>query len=830
MENHSSMKITIPSTYKKQILPLGLFISFSLIIWFIGPLVAIANHAPLEHPEKRIYIIAALFLLWLLKFIFLEETPTEKGTAPTSEIAKKLQTLQGRFQGALNFLKKTTIQKQDGNFSLSHLPWYLLIGPKGAGKTTLLANANINFILSKQFKQAEAIQSSDACDWWVTRDLVLIDVPGSYFFTRKKLGAVTSILWNALLNLVKTTPASTKLNGVIIALNLPEILNKIHHQKKDELFYDLKKRITDLRNQFGPQLSFQFVITKCDLLPGFLEFFGESVNEELSQTWGLTMPALSSKEKWLDVFTLRFNALIKQINKQLLWRLHQEHNPNAKPYIKDFPLHLERLKESLIILLKALAMPVLCLQGVYLTSAVQSVPEETVLSDTQTMPGHLTHQALQLMRAPSMPSRPYFIKQLVLQTFLYSPDKPASIKQGNYHWQRRALYAASIGIIVTTILLLGHDFQQNASKTYALENELAHYQTYVQRNDPSDTRLIKALPLLDALQQSANYARHPFTRSILSFYSNKSQETATHIYAKALQTIVVPEIKSILEKYLKTASNKNPVPVYTALKAYLMLADPDNFQASFITNTLDKIDELPISKQALNQLTTHIEAIFLAHALAVDLDQDLIAEVRKQLSNLPGTELGFVILKNMDANSADSTIGLGTNLGSPPVFVSKQVANRIPNMFIAVNFQKIMTEEINAAATEALKGNWVLGEMPSSFNQPSFESLVSQLRNQYVSKYVDIWESQLANIQPYSPKNLLQVDEVIQNLTNNDSPLLQLLQTLKQNTAFDPILSLSPKMTSLDNLVKGTDIKESQLYEVFADLHQLHLYLQKILN
>ncbi|HSW69130.1 MAG TPA: type VI secretion system membrane subunit TssM [Gammaproteobacteria bacterium] len=825
------MKHTIPDIYKKQAIPLVLLISLSLCIWFFGPSVAIANKLPFVYPEKRFYIITALFLLWLLKLIFLDIKPEkDQPFLAKPEIAKKLQTLQGRFQGALNFLKKTIINKQDIKFSLANLPWYLFIGPCNAGKTTFLANSNVNFILSKQFKQGEAaaIPHSDACDWWVTRDLVLIDVPGAYFFSKEK--SDNSILWKTLLGLVKNTSAFEKLNGVIVALNLPEILKKTNQQEKILLLYDLKKRITDLRNQFGSQLSFHFVITKCDLLPGFLDFFGESGSDELSQTWGLTLPVLKPKEKLLDVLTLRFNVLIKRINKQLLWRLHQERNPNTRPYIKDFPLHLERLKEALITLLKGLAMPDLCLQGVYLTSAAQT-SLETPGTFTQTVPGNLTHQALQIMRAPVMPSRAYFIKQLVLQSFLYSSSKPFAANQTDYNWQRRALYASSVGIIVTAVLLLGHDFKLSAEKTYSLQNDLSRYQMIIQQASRNDARLIQALPLFDALEQASNNSSHRFTRfeNILSFYSSKSEQTANDMYSKALQTVLVPEIKNSLEKYLRTASNKNPVPVYTALKAYLMLANPENFQANFIADTLRKTASTPINHQALQQLTRHIAAISSTHSL-IHLDENLISDIRKQLINLPSTELGFVILKNMDMNNLDSSIGLGTNFGSPPVFVSKQVANRIPNMFIAENFQKIISDEMNIAAEEALKGNWVLGEMTPSINQPSSDSLVSQLRNQYIAKYVDIWESQLANIQPYSPKNLLQVDEMIQNLTNNNSPLVQLLQTVKQNTAFDPIISASPKMQALDNLVSSTDIKESSLYEIFIDLQQLHIYLQKILN
>jgi type VI secretion system protein ImpL len=844
LENRYFMKDTIPSAYKKQIIPLSILVILSITIWFAGPFIAIANHIPLEQADKRMYIIALLFLLWLLKLIFLDTAPTKPkikvaATPLSPDTQKKLQTLQGRFQGALDFLKKTVINKNGANFSLAHLPWYLLIGPAGAGKTTLLANANINYILSKQFKQetSSVIPPSDSCDWWVTRDLVMVDVPGHYFVGREKsknpIKGISSanILWKSLLNLLKSTHNKEPLTGVIITLNLPEIMKKTSNQQKNLLIHDLKKRITDIRTEFGSHIPFHVVITKCDLLPGFLEFFSESGSDELSQTWGISLPVLQPNDKLLDIVSYRFNALIKRINKQLIWRLHQERNPNARPYIKDFPLHVERLKDTILTLLKNLAIPDLPLSGVYLTSSTQTT--ETSANYTHTAPTNVTHQTLQIMRSPVMPTRAYFVRQLILQGFLYTPNQNPVTVQNDYTWQRRAVYATSIGIIVSAALLLGHDFQQSIQKAYSIQNDLARYQLNIQQVNRSSDRLVKALPLLDALQQATNNSNHQLSRLeiILSFYSNRSQKTAMAVYHQALQTIVIPEIKNNLEKYLQTASNKNPVLVYTALKAYLMLANAENRQASFIANTLNQIVSASMNKQALNQLTSHINAAFIDNSTNIDLDQNLISDVRKQLINLPSTELGLVILKNIDANNADSTIALGTNFGNPPVFISKQVANRIPNMFIAENFSKIVNEEIASAANESIKGNWVLGNIAPSLNQPSIESLTTQLRNQYIANYIDIWESQLANIQPFTPKTLLQADEMIQNLTNNNSPLLQLLQTIKQNTAFPPINTSSPNIQALNDLLNSTDNSQDiPLYQVFVSLRQLHNYLQNILT
>ncbi|EKD54026.1 MAG: hypothetical protein ACD_60C00128G0002 [uncultured bacterium] len=832
--------MTLKNIYKQQAIPLMVLAALSIAVWTIGPFLTIAHAAPLASPEKRLYIIAAFFLAWLLKCIFFDEAPLKKNAIPCPpEILKRLQALHGRFQGALNFLKKPMVSKHGVNVNLARLPWYLLIGPKGAGKTSLLAHSGINFILAKQFKKEDGtmIPPSETCDWWVTRDLVMVDVPGPYFTTplqspdkKEPLEAMFSILWKKLLNLISSLASKIQLNGVVIALNLPELMKKPSEQQRTQLIHDLKKRITDLRAQFGPALSFHFVITKCDLLPGFLEFFGENGSDELSQSWGITLPSLESHEKLTDVFSHRFNALIKRLNKQLIWRLQQERNLYARPYIKDFPLHIERLKENIIYILKALMLPDLCLQSIYLTSATQLNTEES-MQDLRLAENRLTHQALQMMRAPLMPNRVYFIKQLISQNFFHSVSTLSKHTE-DYTWMRRAVYATSISAIAAAAIILGRDFREGVQKTYSIQNDLARYQLFIQEPNQGGDRLIKALPLLDALQRTAENTHHSLSHieNALSFYSHKSQQTAETVYLEALQTIVVPEIKNDLENYLQTANNKSPALTYRVLKAYLMLADTKNRDANFIANIINKINATKINSPSLNQLVSHINTALNHRANPIELDQNLMTSIRKQLANLPNNELALVILKNKGTNNSDSGIRLGTDLDNPSVFISKNIPEQIPNMFTARYFSAIMNTDITEAANEALKGNWVLGNITSASNETSVESLTAQLRNQYLANYADTWENILANIQPYTPKSLLRTDEMIQNLTSNHSPLLQLLQTIQQNVALPEVIAVSPKIQSLNNLLLSDNNPENALYQVFVTLKQLHVYLQTILT
>lgn len=811
-----------------------LFLLF-LIIWLRGPELTIWNLSPLETTEQRFCVTALAFIVWFLKLIFIDTNPkktinNKPSLSPGAR--KKLQRLQGRFYGAIEFLKKTVITKHDKKINLLRLPWYLIIGPTGAGKSTLLANANINFILAKNLKSgnAKVIAQSDMCDWWATRDVVLVDIPGAYLVSKTNSSppahSLYHLLWQHLLRLVQQFHRKKTLHGVIIALNLPEII-KQHRQQKNQVLHDIKKRVNELLDTFGPQLPIHLVITKCDLLPGFIEFFGECSTDETGQSWGITIPPRTENENLIDVFMHRFNVLIKRLNKQLISKLHQERNPNARPYIKDFPLHIEQLKEGIAQFLKALMIPHLQIQGIYLTSGKQDDGEDehnTYLSSTLS---NANTQALQIMSTPVMPSRSYFVRQLILHNLLAtSPQPDQKIKHKNI-WQRRIVYTTSIGAIITASIFLGRDFQTGVQQAYSIQNELAQYQLRIQQSNQKTEHFTTALPLLNSLKQAAT---HTTDKLLLEFYSNKSQQTARTVYQQALQTIVIPEIKNYFENYLKAASNKNSENVYQILKAYLMLGDKEHFQADFVTKILQQLMPGTANKEVLSELSSHIHAALNTTQLSVKLDNQLITDVRDQLLNLPNTTLGFVILKNND-NNTDSAIELGNHLINSSVFTSNVIATQIPSMFTAKGFQKIAGEEANKIAAEVLGGNWILGYNPNPINQLTVNELAAQLQAQYIANYVDIWESFLANIQLRTPQNLAQVNSMIAILTGNNSPLLLLLDTFKQNTSFAPVLAASPKLQNLSVLlVDATNNQPGGLYGIFVGLKQLHSYLQSILS
>jgi type VI secretion system protein ImpL len=826
-------KIPNSDIFLRALAQLGIIAILSVAIWFWGPLIGWKELTPLATSEKRLYAILYLFLIWLLKILLVDFSLANSTFHRDPDTRKKLQALQNRFRGVGQFLKKTSVNKQGSSTSLNQLPWYLLIGSANAGKTTLLANSKVPFILKRQYhaQQIQNLSPSENCDWWVTRDVSIIDVPSAYLSlssnekSPEKSGMYAAV-WQFFLRRIKKQRGKNAIKGILIALPLPEIMKQGNPKKYHHQLQHLFMRIQEIQKTFALPIPAYLIITKCDLIPGFAEFFAESTDDEVNQAWGLMLPATHSGDKIVDLFTDQFNNLIKKINQQLLWRLHQERNPMARPYIKDFPLQIERLKTSILDFIKRLSHSLsIPLQAVYLTSSIQVIPEpdENIIESANT-----TQRSIQIFKQPAAASRAYFTKQLISQGLILHKEHPVPIKTSPL-WKRRSAYAFSFIIIALAAVMLGNDFEQSIKQSYAIHNTLSEYQLAIQVTQNPDEQLGKTLTLLNSLQQTAKNPNFKLDiLHLLTFYSNKSEQKSHVVYQQVLENILIPELSNYLGEYLKTPVNKNTDLVYAALEAYLMFGDPAHYQADFIHNTLETILPNSMTSSDITQLMTHVKLALHSRPHPLTLNTNLIQETRKYLVALPSFQLSYVILKNINNNNLGNTINLGTNTKNL-AFVNQSVSNQVPQMFTAKAFANIFSQETIIAAQESTSGNWILGNTLDAYNtNADMTSLLQQLRDAYINNYVETWESLLGDIHLTKPKDLTETDAIISNLIGNDSPLLQLLQTLHDNTYFEPITAFSPKLQNLGLLLDKTN-SSNLLYQIFSGLQSLHQYLHAIL-
>jgi type VI secretion system protein ImpL len=762
---------------------------------------------------------------------------------------KKWQALQNRFNGLIQFLKRTPIRQHGKPVYLNELPWYLVIGPEEAGKTALLAHSKIRFILQPQHRTTatDSITPSEHCDFWVTRDACLVDIPSSYLALptphhtpAQKEGAA---LWAQLLRLIHKKRGKKGIRGIVLTLPLPSLLALTDPKPMLNQWSHLLLRFNELRAQFAGPLPCYLVITKCDLIPGFSEFFSESSDDDITQRWGIVLPQLKEGEKIEPHFVERFHALIKKLNHQLLFRLHQERDPIAKLAIKDFPMQLERLKT---LLLQWFKQPIthhehLPLQGIYLTSALQ----EEQADDAKAPQQNAYQQAIQIFSAPNI-SRGYFIKQLILQE-LGQDALALRSKTPSRTWQPLLPYVLSAGLVLATGTLLGKDFRLAMQQTNAIQQALAHYQLTTENSPNPRFRLPQTATLMQQLQQLAEkeepaldhvdlaYQMKQRLKHVLTFYSDQSRQASTMAYRHAQKYILLPEIKNYLGEYLKQPTLDHADMTYTTLQSYLMLQDKARCQPQMVIHTLNQLlpDTMRDDQAAL--LMQDVQEALTGSAQPLSLDEHLIETARQTLAALPPTTLSEVILNNTYVENTQPDLNLSDD--GHLVFNNDQLFNHMPPTFTARAFSTITAQGIPQAVQEALHGNWVIGVRPDTPEPKDMTAdLQEVLRHQYIHRYVAQWEKAVNAIQLAPAKNLQEMDMLIESLASPDSPLQRLLQVIHDNTYFEPIASESTTLKQLGALADthhATDARAAAdplLKQIMSQLQQLHRSLQAVLG
>lgn len=279
--------------------------TISLIIWFISPFISIGGYRPFESPVNRVIAIVVIWVVWLLiKLIAIAwraRFSAKKAESKVQESVPKEKTsdlkLAERFEEATSLLKKAYINQKSLR-SLPHWlwyfnkhyiyqqPWYVLLGAKGAGKTTALVNSGIPFPLVDRFGKTmlKNIVSTRNCDWWFADNAVLLDTAGHYSMPNNQ-EENSNYEWKGFLGLLKKYRPRQPINGAIVTISLADLMNRTPEECLEQAQAE-HKRLVELRDSLKIDFPIYVMITKVDLLRGFLAYFEKYSAQQREQIWG----------------------------------------------------------------------------------------------------------------------------------------------------------------------------------------------------------------------------------------------------------------------------------------------------------------------------------------------------------------------------------------------------------------------------------------------------------------------------------------------------------------------------------------------------------------
>lgn len=804
------MKTVIEFFKKKWVIQLLGIIALSLLIWFFGPLIAIAGHVPLESDIVRLLVILAIVVLWGLNNLRIQVKANRANAqmadelvAPTdpanTQLAREsdaeITTIANNFDEALQTLKKGAKNAKGQNY-LYDLPWYIIIGPPGSGKTTALINSGLEFPLADKFGKGavRGVGGTRNCDWWFTDQAVLLDTAGRYV-TQDSHEAVDKAAWLGFLDLLKKHRPRRPVNGVLITMSLSDLLKQTEEERNLHA-QSIRQRIEELHTQFGIRFPIYMLFTKADLVAGFNDFFANLSKEERAQVWGVTFLA-EDTENPVDVMTRvgnDFDDLLARLNAHLPRRLQEERDLSRRNLIFGFPQRMALLRENLLSFLQVCygenryqSAPYL--RGVYFTSGTQ---EGTPIDRLMGMLANTFK--LDRTNAPlfSGKGKSYFITRL-LKEVIFEEALIVGVNPRLERLQtllRQGIYAGSLGIIVLMSGLWLTSYNKNQTALDDINQKIQQYDTVAATTPNWQTDFSALLKRLNAMQAITHVYSDdvPLMMTFGLYQGDKLQPVIIETYNTLLQKQFLPLIKTRLEQRIREKMG-NPDMLYSLLEVYLMLGDSKRFKAESVSPWV-KVDwetTYPTDTETQAKLFEHLNALLKLPLEKQVLDERLIAAARGILNQIPVAQQVYMRIKNdaLQTKTQDFVLLDALGVNADRVFATKNgtlAGQTIPYLFTYDGFYSLFLKQSKQQAEESVTGSWVLGESAKTEAVDS-DKLEEAIRDYYYQDYIKYWDALLANLKIKAVGNAQQAVEILEFASAPDSPLRKLLDTLNKETS-----------------------------------------------
>jgi type VI secretion system protein ImpL len=811
----------------------------ALLIWFAGPYFAFGSHRPFDTVVARLVAIIVVFAIWAVivqvKLLKSNRASAKLATEVAGQDAGRKSgdgadaaQLRKRFDEAIDALRKSRTR---GAKNLYELPWYIIIGPPGSGKTTALVNSGLNFPLAQKFgKEAlRGVGGTRNCDWWFTDDAILLDTAGRYT-TQDSNESADAAGWTAFLQLLRKHRSRQPINGVLVAISASDLLT-LDEREREKHVVAIRERLEELNRNLRISVPVYFLVTKCDLIAGFSEFFDDFNNEARAQVWGMTFPIEASESgKAVDRFDGEFDGLLERLQGRVLTRLEQERDTRRRASMLAFPQQVALLKPLLGDLLKRVFGAsgydsAVLLRGVYLTSGTQEgTPIDRMLGAIARSFGFTSAVSA---AAPGQ-GKSYFIQRL-LKNVIFAESGLAGINrrlQLQKIFLQSFAYVACVGLLVLGIIFLFVSYSRNSS--YIADVEKAA--DGLRASEPArgmELPVASYLPRLNALRDVVGVAAvHqgdvPWTMRLGLYRGTALTEAAQHAYVRELNGILVPVLARQFEERLRSNAQA-PDKLYEYLKGYLMLEDASHRNLPHLGALAGLVfgQLLGSDPQAREEVNGHFAELLAENdrIQATVVNRDVVDQARYSLSTASLPYLMYSRLKQNYLDDDKRAVRLGVELGAGADAAlarksGEALGGTVPAIYTRAVFQEVNATGKYTVVKDFAQDQWVFGDQV--FELTDAGRYAFDVMRVYERDYIDYWDRQVADVQIRPTANSRELTDVLGILASPTSPLKRFLEIVGDNTNLmktDPKNALDQAEDKLakqgaDVLAKTLDIKE----------------------
>ena len=334
-------------------------------------------------------VVAALLVLFrqtLKRRKKRKAAPMEQGIVDQSAAAPQAITEAGR-RARLDDLRRN-FEEGIGKFraagkDLYSLPWYVIVGEPGSGKTEAVRHSSVGFPpgLQDPFQGAGGTINMN---WWFTNHAVLLDTAGRLMFEEVEAGGTSE--WQEFLELLHAHRPNCPVNGLMLVIPADTLITDTADAIKSKA-EKIAHQLDLIRRTLAVRFPVFVLITKCDLVNGFREFFEGVTDPALQhQMLGWSNPAPLDEPFNPELVDQHLATVCEQLRRRRLTLLidpvHTEdpvngHRLDQVDALYAFPLSLSRIASRLRLYLEmvfaggAWSGKPLFLRGIYFTSAMR---------------------------------------------------------------------------------------------------------------------------------------------------------------------------------------------------------------------------------------------------------------------------------------------------------------------------------------------------------------------------------------------------------------------------------------------------------------------------
>ncbi|MPY87881.1 MAG: type VI secretion system membrane subunit TssM [Luteitalea sp.] len=784
------------------------FLLLALFIWYAGPYFAFADYRPLEPVSSRVIAIALIvalgLVLVLLKRLRAYRASDKLATAVVQQAAAdpgrpsgEAVQLRERFEEAVATLKQT---RRTGH-NLYDLPWYVIIGAPGSGKTTALLNSGLKFPLEQRVGRGalRGVGGTRNCDWWFTDEAVFLDTAGRYT-TQDSDAASDSAGWSEFLALLRKYRKRRPLNGVILTISAHDLI--VQGDRGREAHVEAaRRRLNELNRELHIQLPVYVMVTKCDLVAGFTEYFDDLAQDGRAQVWGVTFPYEQTVGgEATQAFPAEFDELMARLNARVFARVEEDRDVRRRTKVFAFPQQMAALRDMLTQFVGEVFASThfdqqILLRGVYFTSGTQ---EGTPIDRLLGAIGRRFGVAAQAVASPTGRGKAYFVQRLlkdvlISESGLAGVNRRLEVKKAA--WQLGA-YAAMALVAVVGVLVLSVSCNRN--RAYVAQTAVDVAKLNQVPPAAPDASLEAILPRLDAVRavaDSANQYRNSIPWAMRwGLYQGRSVGNAARdAYIRELDGVLLPRLAGRIEERLVEYASE-PEKLYEYLKAYLMLGEPARLDKEHLQFVADlewqAVDSA--APDASASLSRHFQSL-LSYGdtlRPIALDPSLVAQARSTIRQARISQIIYGRLERSYADDRARSVRLDVMAGVGAEGVIRRrsgvsLAEPLSSVYSRRVFQEVTRRDMTTLVKQFAADDWVWGADVASAGDPM--KLAAEVTYLYEQDYIATWDGILNDLELVPFTTVSQATDALGKLAGPTSPLRGLLTAVvEQTTLVEP--------------------------------------------